>query len=316
MHFLYRITNVVNQKVYIGQAADYEHRWADHRRAVRLNKPTQTIHHAIIKYGIDNFIFEVIATCQTIDDANELETELVAQYDSFVSHGKGYNATYGGMNAPKSEAWHQAMRDWRTSLSPEEKMALNQKHSEATSKWLKELGHPCLGLKWTDEQKAKLSVSLKARDKEAMYTPEVRQKMSESHLGILDSEETKQKKSESAKLAWEERIDYDEFKCATPGCEIQGKHAYIILDNIRYCSIHGQRLRRTGLLELQPHSSHNKGGTSHNRTKFTDDQMISILSDIRSLEKIAKDFGVTPKVIKRVKLEAGVSIYVHTNQYV
>ena len=108
---LYRITNKINQKVYIGQAENYEHRWADHRRAVRNNRPTQTIHYALIKYGLEHFDFEIIASCKTQDDANCIETQLVTQYDSFIKNGKGYNATLGGMNAPKTEEWKRKVSE-------------------------------------------------------------------------------------------------------------------------------------------------------------------------------------------------------------
>ena len=41
---LYKITNKINGKVYIGQAADISKRWHDHRAAAKNNKPTQIIH--------------------------------------------------------------------------------------------------------------------------------------------------------------------------------------------------------------------------------------------------------------------------------
>ena len=126
---LYRITNLINGKVYIGQAADVSKRWSDHRRAVKLNKPTQTIHHALIKYGLEHFAFDIIACCLTQEDANETETVLVSQYDSFVANGKGYNATHGGMNAPKSEEFKQTMRDhW---ADPNYKEQVSQSISQA-----------------------------------------------------------------------------------------------------------------------------------------------------------------------------------------
>lgn len=136
---LYRLTNLINGKVYIGQATDISKRWSDHRRATELNKPTQIIHHAMIKHGLDNFSFEIIACCKTQDDANELETILVAQYNSFVSNGEGYNATLGGMNAPKSEEWRTYMstimgskaKAWMSIESPEHKKNRYQKVSNA-----------------------------------------------------------------------------------------------------------------------------------------------------------------------------------------
>ncbi len=101
--FLYCITNLINGKTYIGQSVDTNSRWRGHRRDSA--DPKVPLHFAIKKYGAHNFNFEVIATCQGQDNANELETYLVSQYDSFVNNGKGYNATHGGANAPKTEAW-------------------------------------------------------------------------------------------------------------------------------------------------------------------------------------------------------------------
>jgi hypothetical protein len=80
------------------------------------------------------------------------------------------------------------------------------------------------------------------------YTEEIRQHMSEVHIGIKDSEETKAKKSESAKEAWDKRIDYSR-KCDAPGCEVSGKAKYKIINGIRYCNKHGLRLLRYNRLD-------------------------------------------------------------------
>jgi group I intron endonuclease len=246
MWSLYRITNIINGKIYIGQAADVSKRWHDHRRAFKLNKPTQVIHYALIKYGLDNFDFEVIASCKTQDDANWAETELVKQYDSFIANGKGYNVTLGGMNSPKSEEFKQMMRDWHASLSPEERAEISKKQSEATFEQIATKGHPAQGRVVTEEERALHS---KARlDNPLEYTEELRQRMSEAHIGIKDSEETKQRKAESAKEAWEKRIDYSR-KCEAPGCEISGKVKYKIIDGVRYCNKHGLRMLRYNRLD-------------------------------------------------------------------
>lgn len=102
MHHIYKITNLINGKIYIGQARNVAKRWSDHRAACKHNRPTQAIHRAFIKYGLENFTFEVIASCKTQDDVNEIETICVKQYDSYR---KGYNNTNGGSNAPKTEEW-------------------------------------------------------------------------------------------------------------------------------------------------------------------------------------------------------------------
>lgn len=103
MHYIYKITNMMNSKNYIGQTVQPEKRWYQHRNSSA--NPTQVIHHAIKKYGAHNFTYDVIATCQTLDDANYLEAQCIEQYDSLASNGKGYNVSLGGMNAPKTPEW-------------------------------------------------------------------------------------------------------------------------------------------------------------------------------------------------------------------
>lgn len=94
MHYLYKITNTVNGKIYIGQTIDPVERWCHHKSQARV-RCCQVISKAIRKYGSNVFIFEVIAISKNQNDANASETELVKQYDS---HNKqmGYNVSLGG----------------------------------------------------------------------------------------------------------------------------------------------------------------------------------------------------------------------------
>lgn len=242
--YLYRIICLINNKIYIGQTVDPTSRWRGHRRDSAT--PKVPIQFAIKKHGAHNFEFEIIATCKGQDNANEAETELVKQYNSFVSGGKGYNATHGGMNAPKSELWFKAMEKWRNSLSIEERAEISKKQSEATQKQIEIKGHPSQGTKRTPEQSKILSQARK--DHPVEYTEEIRQRMSEAHIGIKDSNETKAKKAESAKEAWDKRIDYSR-KCEAPGCEVHGKAKYKIIQGVRYCNKHGLRMLRYGRLD-------------------------------------------------------------------
>ena len=244
IHYLYRVTNTINGKIYIGQTVNPNARWWQHRNDAA--DPKVPFHYAIKKYGAHNFEFEIIASCKGFDNANWTETELVKQYGSHVNDGKGYNATHGGFNAPKTEAFRQMMRDWHASLSPEERAELSKKQSEATFLQIAEKGHPAAGRIVTEEEK---EMHRKERLENPMeYTPALRQKMSEAHLGIKDSEETKAKKSEAAKEAWEKRIDYSR-KCEAPGCSVSGKVKYKIINGVRYCNMHGLRMLRYGRLE-------------------------------------------------------------------
>ena len=195
---LYRITNKINGKIYIGQASDLSKRWSDHRRAVRLNKPTQIIHHAIIKYGIDNFEFEVIASSKSWEDANETETLLVAQYDSFISNGKGYNATHGGMNAPKSKEWCNLMSE------------INKRRFEEDPEFVEKL-RKAKKIYIDDLKEQGLPIPGSFQDGHEMK-PEWIEAISQANLGRVHSDEEKENRSKGL-LKYYENIVYLEIAC-------------------------------------------------------------------------------------------------------
>jgi group I intron endonuclease len=103
MHYLYRITNLINSKIYIGQSISPNKRWAAHKHQAKQVNPNQLISKSINKYGVENFSFEVIATCKSYEDANYIEEQLIKQYNCLVNDGYGYNLSLGGEVAPKSE---------------------------------------------------------------------------------------------------------------------------------------------------------------------------------------------------------------------
>ena len=96
--FIYKITNRVNGKVYIGQTRfTVEHRFKQHVKNYNVEHRIQPLYMAFAKYGIDNFEVETIEEC-SIDKLNEREVFWIAKYDSFKN---GYNATLGGIKGCK-----------------------------------------------------------------------------------------------------------------------------------------------------------------------------------------------------------------------
>ncbi len=84
---IYKITNIKNGKVYIGQSIDIEERWRQHKKD--CNRRNQNLYLAFRKYGLDSFYFEVLE--ETIPDRNlmaERESYYIHQYDSIKN---GYN---------------------------------------------------------------------------------------------------------------------------------------------------------------------------------------------------------------------------------
>ena len=62
---IYKATNKINGKVYIGQTINsLEHRKSGHERDAHCKKKsTVYFHNALLKYGFENFNWEVIKEC-------------------------------------------------------------------------------------------------------------------------------------------------------------------------------------------------------------------------------------------------------------
>lgn len=86
---IYKITNTVTNKSYIGQSTDIEHRFWEHRHHKKSSKNLQ---EDIITYGIDNFTFDILEECSE-EELNEREKHWIAEYQS---KGLAYNIALGG----------------------------------------------------------------------------------------------------------------------------------------------------------------------------------------------------------------------------
>ena len=98
--FIYKITNTINGKFYIGQTIqNVKERFYQHC-ATKCSKAVSNmaIHRAIKKYGKSNFTVEVI---EEIDSANlnDRERYWIKYYNSY---NNGYNSTKGGQDGCKS----------------------------------------------------------------------------------------------------------------------------------------------------------------------------------------------------------------------
>jgi group I intron endonuclease len=95
MGYIYKITNTVNNKCYIGVTiqANPNERWSHHKSAIRANIGCPFLQKAFKKYGEDAFKFEVLIICFD-EDVFKFENEYILKYNSMSPNG--YNVAVGG----------------------------------------------------------------------------------------------------------------------------------------------------------------------------------------------------------------------------
>ena len=170
---IYKITNTVNGKVYIGQAKNLNTRFANHLyRIKRKEHHNEYLQRAFDKHGETNFIYEIV---EEISDLYILDSR--EKY--WIDH-------YGGINSIDTY-------NLKDPLLNEHNDYVKSKLSKANSGE----NNPNYGNKWTDEQKENMSKSRKGKSWVEIYgedkAKEMREKASDSQKGREHSEETKEK---------------------------------------------------------------------------------------------------------------------------
>lgn len=96
-YVVYKITNTINNKIYIGMTGDLKTRWSGNGRQYKpFNNDThRPFWNAINKYGWDNFQKEVIEDNLTFDEAIEGEIFYIAFFNA-TNKDIGYNVSPGG----------------------------------------------------------------------------------------------------------------------------------------------------------------------------------------------------------------------------
>ena len=62
---IYKITNKITNKFYIGSAVDIKTRWSVHKRRLKTNThDNKHLQSAWNKDGIQNFLFEIVELCE------------------------------------------------------------------------------------------------------------------------------------------------------------------------------------------------------------------------------------------------------------
>ena len=194
---IYKITNVMNQKSYVGLSTNIFNRWQQHIKG----GTSVALQRAINKHGISNFKFEILEIC----DESVLSDRERFWITKLQTHKMGYNLSNGG----------ELTLGFRLNDESYEKIANSRKgrigiHKDSDLKYIQldELDKYLLS-GWSKglPEYMKKKIGRKGR----IFSEETRQKMSNSAKGKILSEETKQKISESLKAQ-----DMNTFAKLTP----------------------------------------------------------------------------------------------------
>jgi group I intron endonuclease len=160
---IYRITNLVNGKTYIGQSIDIKRRFCDHRCI--SHESNIHLKRALKKYGKDNFRYEVLEEC----DISELDEKEIYYISTLKPE---YNIASGGQSSLRAY--------------PEEvKKVISQK---AKAQWER----------MTDEEKRyRIEHNLKGQPKGHPVSAETREKLRDENLGKKQSAETINKRKQT-----------------------------------------------------------------------------------------------------------------------
>ena len=158
---IYKITNLVNGKIYIGKTIQgIQKRWYGHLKKAKIGKG-HYLHSAIRKYGAHNFKIEQVCECNSAKELNQKEQYWISYYNS-DNHSLGYNLTPGGEINPMETKEVKARHD-----SIMKSLEVRSKISKTMKKKITE------GKMFSSEHRRKISQSSRNRvwiHKDDIYT--------------------------------------------------------------------------------------------------------------------------------------------------
>lgn len=221
---VYKITNIVNGKLYFGQSSRPTERWTEHKRTTKAPK----LYAAITKYGKESFEFKILCWCPDKAYADMVETKLIEAHDT---RRVGYNICVGGEGlvagpdnpnyGRKQSAEHrakiqQAREGFVLSVEARAKISASLRGRKRAPEIVAKQVAAMVNHQVSDETRRKISEANKGKNRSEEYkqrmssvkqghgvgrklSEETKEKISAARKGMKFSEETRRKLSEAAK---------------------------------------------------------------------------------------------------------------------
>lgn len=112
---IYSATNILNHNIYIGATSKTleERMWQHLYHALHYNTDTP-FYRAIRKHGQENFIWNILLHCDSIDEMNQMESYFIFYYSLL---GKVYNVALGGIGNKPGENHSNYRKDLDINLN-------------------------------------------------------------------------------------------------------------------------------------------------------------------------------------------------------
>lgn len=155
-HCIYLCTNKVNGKMYIGATNDFTRRMNEHKnhhkryRKSEYDAHSELFYDAIREFGWDNFTKEIILECDSFEEREIKEQEMIALYKKKYGEDMMYNYCKGGRGGQTHDMFG-------------EKNPMYGKHWNEDKK--KQMASKLKGRKDSDETRKKKSKALKGKKK-------------------------------------------------------------------------------------------------------------------------------------------------------
>lgn len=246
---VYKITNIINGKFYIGSSLNILQRWLRHDNSFRNNNNSKYLQNAWNLYGASNFKKEILEVLvNESDDLKMFNDKLRHREQHYLdtlnpcNTNIGYNisTTAKGGSAPLSKEAKRKISQARTGI----------KLSDATKLKLREIN---LGKHHTDETKRKISANAKINpnfgtkgktfseesklkmrlvklgklpwNNGIPHSEETKEKISKAKIGIKLSEDTKEKmRNKGNKIYYIENKQVTEFRSVREACRVTKLH--------------------------------------------------------------------------------------------